>query len=81
MSLFDLFYNKSIINLYVIFNNRNNKIIIFINSLLTIGLWTCSFVINFYTVNQSLYLGFLFFSTAFIFIFITLFILFVSEVL
>ena len=57
--------------------NRNNKIIIFINSLLTIGLWTCSFVINFYTVNQSLYLGFLFFSTAFIFIFITLFILFV----
>ena len=23
MSLFDLFYNKSIINLYVIFNNRN----------------------------------------------------------
>ena len=31
MSLFDLFYNKSIINLYVIFNNRNNKIIIFID--------------------------------------------------
>ena len=57
--------------------NKNNKIIIIVNGFITIALWACSFVINFYTVNQSLYLGFLFFSTAFIFVFITLLVLFI----
>ena len=36
--------------------NKNNKIIIIVNGFITIALWACSFVINFYTVNQSLYL-------------------------
>ena len=57
--------------------NKNNKIIVIVNGFITIALWACSFVINFYTVNQSLYLGFLFFSTAFIFVFITLLVLFI----
>ena len=57
--------------------NKNNKIIIFINSFLFIAMIIVSMIINFRTVAQSIYLGYLFFSTAFVFIFIALLVLFV----
>ena len=59
------------------FYNKNNKIIIIIHSVLCLIMWIGSFIINFLTVGQSLSLGYLFFSTAFVIIFIVLLILFI----
>ena len=58
------------------FYNKNNKIIIIINSILCLIMWIASFIVNFMTVGQSLSLGYLFFSTAFVYIFVILLILF-----
>ena len=59
------------------FYNRNNKIIIIINSCLCLILWIVSFIINFLTVGQSISLVFLFFSTSFVYMFLILLILFI----
>ena len=59
------------------FYNKNNKIIIIMNSFLCIVLWIVSFIVNFRIVAQSISIGYLFFSTAFVYIFIILLILFI----
>ena len=59
------------------FYNKNNKIIMIINGFLSILLWIISMIINFSSVGQSISFGFLFFSTAFVYIFIILLILFI----
>ena len=59
------------------FYNKNNLIYIIINSILCLALLIVSMIFNFLTVNQSLSFGYLFFSTAFVYIFIILLILFV----
>ena len=59
------------------FYNKNNIIVIVINGLVSIILLIISMVINFTTVNQSISLGYLFFSTAYVYIFLTLLVLFI----
>ena len=54
----------------------NTKIIILINGLLSIVLLFLSFYVTIYNVNQSISFVYLFYSTAFVYIFIILFILF-----
>ena len=55
---------------------EKSKIIIIINSIITIIGFIVGFVINFLTVAQSIVFGFLFFSTAFIIIWTIIFIVF-----
>ena len=55
----------------------NTKIIILINGLLSIVLLFLSFYVTIYNVNQSISFVYLFYSTAFVYVFIILFILFI----
>ena len=57
--------------------NKNTKIIIIINAILSIVLICLSFYITFYNVNQSITFVYLFYSTAFVYVFIILLILFI----
>ena len=59
------------------FYNKKDIFIIIMNGLLSLILWIISMIVNFLTVGQSLSLGFLFFSTSFIYVFIILLILFI----
>jgi hypothetical protein len=54
----------------------NTKIIILINGLFSIVLLCLSFYVTIYNVNQSISFVYLFYSTAFVYVFIILFILF-----
>jgi hypothetical protein len=56
--------------------SKNTKIII-INAILSIVLLCLSFFITFYNVNQSISFVYLFYSTAFVYVFIILLILFI----
>ena len=51
---------------------KKSKVIIVINSIITLGLFVMAFIINFITLNQSIPLGYLFFTPAFIIIWILL---------
>ena len=55
--------------------NKNNIVIIVLNSLLCVTLYALAFVINFKPVNQSISFGYLFFTPGFIIIWIILFII------
>ena len=57
--------------------SKNTKIIIIINAILSIVLLCLSFFITFYNVNQSISFVYLFYSTAFVYVFIILLILFI----
>ena len=57
------------------FYNKKNIIILIINTILFYALFMVSMIVNFSTINQSISFPFLFFSTAFVFIFIILSIL------
>ena len=57
--------------------NKNNIIFIIINSLICIGIWIVSMLFNFVKVHESISIGYLFFSTAYIYIFVVLLILFI----
>ena len=76
-----IFY-ASIIFPYILFASgkkyyeKKSKIILYLNSILTIIGFCIGFVINFLTIAQSISFGFLFFTTAFIIIWIILFIVF-----
>ena len=56
---------------------KDYKLIFIINGLIFISLFIVSMIINFLTVGQSISLGYLFFSTAYVYIFIILLILFI----
>ena len=57
--------------------NRKNIIFIVINSLICIIGWAISMFFNFVKVHESISIGYLFFSTAYIYIFVVLLILFI----
>ena len=72
------FFYAGIIFPYILFISakkyyeKKSKIIIVINSIITLGLFIMAFIINFITLNQSIPLGYLFFTPAFIIIWILL---------
>ena len=59
------------------FYNKSNQVYIIINCIIGILLISISLYFNFYVVAQSISLGYLFFSTAYILVFIALLILFI----
>ena len=61
------------------FYNKNNIIIIIINFLFSLALMIVSIYFNFRTVGQSISLVFLYFSTAYVYVFFILLIIFIVS--